>query len=439
MSTDTVPAATPSLAQLDHAPDLAEWFNSGCACVTLDRRDLATHLAQQLGDATAESLVHHFPGLFSNVALFLPTSEFRAMQQIIEAIETVAALPAYQQHVLAQAPAIAHRDPGASGVFMGYDFHRASPRDGDSPKLIEINTNAGGGFLNAALRRSQQACCPEMSALLWPPVSQEFEASVLAMFGEEWARQRADRPLQRIAIVDDAPTEQFLYPEFLLAQQLFRRHGIDAVIADPSELQLRDNQLFVGDLVIDLVYNRLTDFLLSEPGHVVLQQAYEHDAVVLTPHPHVYALYADKRNLIALRDRTQLQHWQVPETLQQTLSQGIPETVAVSADNAELLWQQRKHWFFKPARGYGSKASYRGDKLTRKTWQEIVVADYIAQAFAPPSERVIAQDGATLALKTDVRVYRYAGRTLLVAARLYQGQTTNMRTPGGGFAPVFLI
>jgi len=27
----------------------------------------------------------------------------------------------------------------------------------------------------------------------------------------------------------------------------------------------------------------------------------------------------------------------------------------------------------------------------------------------------------------------------LVSARLYQGQTTNFRTPGGGFAPVFLV
>jgi hypothetical protein len=28
---------------------------------------------------------------------------------------------------------------------------------------------------------------------------------------------------------------------------------------------------------------------------------------------------------------------------------------------------------------------------------------------------------------------------LLAAARLYRGQTTNFRTPGGGFAPVFVI
>ena len=350
MTAESLSELPASCSEPTPATDLAEWFNSGCACVTLDRGDLADHLAQQLDQPTAEALVHHFPGLFSNVALFLPTAEFRAMQQVIDAVETVAALPAYQQQVLAHAPAIAHRNPGASGVFMGYDFHRA----GDHPKLIEINTNAGGAFLNAALRRSQQACCPEMATLLWPPASQDFAASVLAMFGEEWARQRADAPLQRIAIVDEQPRTQFLYPEFLLAQQLFRQHGIDTVITDPSELQLRDNRLYCGDQPIDLVYNRLTDFLLDQPAHAALREAYQRDAVVLTPNPHVYALFADKRNLIALGNRAQLQRWQLPEAIQNTLCQSIPETVAVSAANADQLWQQRKQWFFKPARGFGS-------------------------------------------------------------------------------------
>jgi hypothetical protein len=41
-------------------------------------------------------------------------------------------------------------------------------------------------------------------------------------------------------------------------------------------------------------------------------------------------------------------------------------------------------------------------------------------------------------LKVDVRLYTYRGELLLAAARLYRGQTTNFRTPGGGFAPVLL-
>jgi hypothetical protein len=41
------------------------------------------------------------------------------------------------------------------------------------------------------------------------------------------------------------------------------------------------------------------------------------------------------------------------------------------------------------------------------------------------------------ALKFDLRNYVYDGEVQWVAARLYQGQTTNFRTPGGGFAPVY--
>ena len=39
----------------------------------------------------------------------------------------------------------------------------------------------------------------------------------------------------------------------------------------------------------------------------------------------------------------------------------------------------------------------------------------------------------------DLRCYTYAGKIQMMAARLYQGQTTNFRTPGGGFAPVFVF
>jgi hypothetical protein len=35
-----------------------------------------------------------------------------------------------------------------------------------------------------------------------------------------------------------------------------------------------------------------------------------------------------------------------------------------------------------------------------------------------------------------LRCYVYDARVLSVAARLYRGQTTNFRTPGGGFAAV---
>jgi hypothetical protein len=104
-----------------------------------------------------------------------------------------------------------------------------------------------------------------------------------------------------------------------------------------------------------------------------------------------------------------------------------------------MLWEARKKLFFKPAGGHGSKAVYRGDKVTKGVWAEIIRGGYVAQEFALPGQRMIGVDGTPQAHKTDVRLYVYDGEVLLIAARLYQGQTTNFRTPGGGFAPVFVM
>ena len=158
-------------------------------------------------------------------------------------------------------------------------------------------------------------------------------------------------------------------------------------------------------------------------------------AVVVTPNPHTHALYADKRNLALLSDLDQLRDWTVAPEVIQTLA-SIPKAIRVTRDNAERLWSARKHLFFKPVAGHGGKAVYRGDKLTKSVWSEILGSEYIAQDIAPPSERLVKIGDAAVARKIDVRLYTYQGRLLLAAARLYQGQTTNFRTEGGGFAPV---
>lgn len=55
----------------------------------------------------------------------------------------------------------------------------------------------------------------------------------------------------------------------------------------------------------------------------------------------------------------------------------------------------------------------------------------------PPGERSVRVDDRPVKLKLDVRCYACAGKVVTLAARLYQGQVTNFRTPGGGFATVF--
>src|SRR3546814_4302409 len=77
----------------------------------------------------------------------------------------------------------------------------------------------------------------------------------------------------RLAIVDSAPREQFLYPEFELYAGAFREHGVDCVIGAPEELKFGPDGLADAYGRIDMVYNRLTDFALKETSHTGRRQA----------------------------------------------------------------------------------------------------------------------------------------------------------------------
>jgi len=417
-------------------PQAVEALNSECFCISLDDAALRQALEQELGQpGLADLVAQRCPYLFSARPVFVSAAHLQRMAEVVRAVEAVVALPAYREEVLAGAPEIARHPPGgAQSVFFGYDFHLA----GDTLGLIEINTNAGGAMLNAVLARAQRACCEAVEQLVpKPDEAQTLEAQIIAMFREEWRLSGHTRSLRSVAIVDEAPQQQFLYPEFLLFQQLFERQGIRAVIADPAEFELREGVLWHGELAIDLVYNRLTDFSLDTPASATLRAAYLEQAAVLTPHPQAHALYADKRNLALLTDASRLQALGVPAATREILLANIPHTELVQPAHAERLWSERRQLFFKPNAGFGSRAAYRGDKLTKRVWQDILAGNYVAQALVTPGERVISSDEPAQSLKFDLRCYAYGGAVQWVAARLYQGQTTNFRTPGGGFAPVY--
>jgi hypothetical protein len=424
--------------------DVAERLNRECRCLSLDRERLREELSREAAGADVYRLIAaERPHLFSESTVFVGGAHLEAMARLIAAVERVVALPAYRAHVLAWAPPAAQYVPRASGVFLGYDFHLGAGPDGGAPvpQLIEINTNAGGALLNAVLARAQQACCEPVAALL-PGAGggSSAERLFVEMFEREWTLERGERPLRTIAIVDEDPPAQYLYPEFVLFARMFEQVGYRARIVDPAALCFDGRTLRHGDEAIDLVYNRLTDFDLDAPASAALREAHLASAVVLTPHPHAHALYADKRNLVALTDADLLARFGVDAQTIATLIAGIPRTVPVVREAADTFWAQRRQWFFKSAAGWGSKGAYRGDKLTRRVFEEIVAAgDYVAQALVPPSQRSVEVDAEPVELKLDLRNYVYRGEVQLVAARLYQGQTTNFRTPGGGFAPVITV
>jgi len=326
---------------------LADALNRDCHCISVNRDALRNSLKEHLRvSGLPEQLLETHSHLFADSPVFLWQGHVRIMEEVIGAIELVAQNKSYRDTVLAAAPASTNRDFGPRGAFFGYDFHLGA----DGPRLIEVNTNAGGALLNLYLAAAQQACCAEVIGFFGGKSKfSDVEAELIEMFKNEWQLQRPNETLRTIAIVDDEPAEQFLYPEFLLFQSLFERHGIRAIIADPKEFALQDGSLWVGERKVDLVYNRLTDFYLQTTDSACLSEAYQEGMAVFTPSPQHYALYADKRNLTLLSDPERLAAFGVDEATIGTLAQYVPTTVVVTQENADQLWKNRKKLFFKPA------------------------------------------------------------------------------------------
>ena len=398
----------------------------GCNCVGADVAAVRKRVGLP-ADAAYDSM-------FAELPVQISRNDVDAMQAVIDVVDRVVELPAWRDAALEVAPSLARQPQSTRGVFLGYDFHIGS----HGPQLIEINTNAGGAMLSAAVRSAQLECCPEVNEYLrGAPDAEAIGQKILAMFEQEWRLARPDAPLRSIAIVDDDPEAQYLYPEFRMFERLFAGHGIRTVVADARTLTFEDGVLRAGGMEVDLVYNRCTDFYLESPAHAALAQAYLSDAAVITPHPRAHALYASKRNLALLTDREFLTRAGATREDVEILQRHVPATRILQGE-AESWWADRKRWFFKPMDGFGSRGSYRGDKLTRRVFSELLRGRYVAQEFSPPGERRRRVGDLTETFKVDIRNYVYAGEVQQRIARLYQGQTTNFRTVGGGFAPVFV-
>jgi hypothetical protein len=354
----------------------------------------------------------------------LSPEHFGAIRRAVALLFRLAHSEPYQREVDRGASEIERFTPGNFGVFMGYDFHLGP----DGPRLIEVNTNAGGALLNGL--HTAALCDPKRLACLCSdllPV-EAIQERIARTFASELRAVRGEGAvLHKLAIVDERPREQFLYPEFELFVELFRRAGVAAEIRESGES-------LAG---VDLVYLRDTDFLLEQPRNAELRADYLARRVVVTPSPREHHLLANKRRLALFSSPAALARLGVTPDDAEFLARIVPETIPLAELGAERAWNERGQWVFKPCAAFGSRAVYRGDKISRKKLAEILSDPrYVAQRRVEPGEVEVETLEGPRAMKFDVRAYAYKDEILLLGARVYQGQVTNLRSPGGGFSAI---
>ncbi|WP_026362380.1 hypothetical protein [Geopsychrobacter electrodiphilus] len=350
----------------------------------------------------------------------LKKSDLVQMLELLRLSWKLQAMPAYQQLIAAELPASARMVTGTAGVMMGYDFHLTE----DGPRLIEINTNAGGSAL--ALR----ACHGE------PTLTPSLKRRLGQMFEREWSDFcEARRPLQRLVILDENPQQQHLYPEMKRFAGWLEAAGIEVHIVDPVELEADARGVSLAGKVVDLIYNRHCDFYLDDISMAGIRSAYLARKVCLTPNPFIYGQLGDKRRLKLWTQAEKMAGLGLSVVEIGLLQRLIPASCLLADFDPNELWELRKEKVFKPVARYGSKGVLLGKTISRKRFAELEPFDTLVQQLVPPSQ---ISDPAGNAFKLDLRLYAWRNHALGIAARLYQGQVTNLNTVGGGFAAVVL-
>ena len=357
----------------------------------------------------------------------LPAAALRRMLELVRLIDRISRCSAYRSEVYPQVPEVARFDPGHDAVMMCYDFHLA----GDMPRLIEVNTNAGGGLLAYLAQDPSLPIEPES-------LKPNFKKRLLQTFAEEIRQFCGDgktKP-QRIVIIDEEPTQQFLYPEMRAFADLFNSWGVPADIVDPQQLEASADGVWLDGQSVDLIYNRHCDFYLEGEAMAGVRAAYLARKVCLSPNPHAYGLLADKRRLVLWADPVKRADFSLTTGEQALLDKTLPASSLLADLDLQQVWSARKQRVFKPVDSFGSRGVLLGEKISRKRFDELPAATTLVQDLVPPS---LTEVPGTDPMKTDLRLYAYRDRGLGVTARLYRGQVTNLRTPGGGFARVRVI
>ena len=285
-------------------------------------------------------------------------------------------------------------------------------------KLIEINTNAAFLGLGYHMYLTRNSPLPIANFNLLKIRDCIFEE--LRLFGKSTTTPS-------LVIIDENPSEQRLFVEFLMFQELFKSWGW------PTEI--RDFRKALEMPRPDFIYNRYTDFYFENLTSKALKETFLDKSVCFSPHPYEYFLLADKERLTDWSSNfvETLPGFEKQAAL---IKKHLLQSMPINQDNKETIWASRKKWFFKPTQDYGSKGSFKGSSISKKTFEELILKRTIAQEYVSPPELTELMPTGPQNFKYDLRFYAYQGELQLVLARLYQGQTTNLRTPGGGFACV---
>ncbi|HXG65044.1 MAG TPA: hypothetical protein VNO70_08040 [Blastocatellia bacterium] len=345
------------------------------------------------------------------------------------------------------------RNPAAPDVSGRLDGFLSEAGDFN---FVEYNAESPGGLAYGDALSDAFSQMPIMQAFgqrfafrAFPVRDMVFEALLSAY------HRQGGQGLPNIAIVDWRGVGT--YNEFLLMKSHFETRGCRVRIADPDELEYRENRLFIADFPVDLVYKRVVigEFLAKYGLKHPLVDAVRAGAVCIANSFRVQMLY--KKMIFALLSDPAYNLNFEPEVAQ-AFARHIPWARKVcerktvygdrTVDLVEFIAANRERLVLKPNSEYGGKGVTLGWECNSDEWsaalRNALNDSYLVQERVPLGREVYPSvvEGE---LRFDERFldldpYVWHGENIEgCGVRLSRLALLNVSAGGGSATPMFVI
>lgn len=344
-------------------------------------------------------------------------------------------------------------DPGPPDVVLSRLDAFVTP---DGPRFIEINSDgtAGFGYGDRMARLIQELPVFRDFARRLPISYQRSDEALVRAVVGQW-RSPGGAGLPRVAIIDWAEVKT--RPDQEILRETFAARGLECVLVDPREVDIREGRLHAAGEPVDLVYCRAVLSLLVEREAEVTAflQAYRRQ---LCPFVNSFRcrLSEDKAFFAVLTDET-FAHLVSPEETA-LLSRALPWTRRVAErrtvrDGSEIdlmpfIIESREHLVLKPSHAWGGRSVFLGSETSPDEWEAAAVAALdspwvVQERVEIPEEPfpVIADETGELTfvpLKVNANPFYVAGEEAGAVTRASRSSVINV-SAGGGSVPTFVV
>lgn len=311
--------------------------------------------------------------------------------------------------------------------------------NGKRVRFLELNANGTAGFTLTDRLARIAAETPLLAPLILSMGARPFDVqrrlltAIVDAYAQWSASRGVARPLERIAIVDfrGLPTSS----EHEHVRAAFAANGVEAIVADPSELLVERGRLHAAGVPVDLVYRRVTLLdVLEHPERLeVLFEACLRDIA-----PIVGSFGADVAHSKTLFAFLTHERWRRFFSMEERalIDAHLPWTRRFRPgrtlfggelhDLRELALRERDRFVLKPAESFEGRGVVLGIECTAAQWEAEVQRRYggsdLIQEYVPPPVRTVLMPHEdrieTVALHFHLGEYILGGEMAGVLARV---------------------